>query len=182
MQINSCTIFTKRLCLRRWCEADILPFTQMNKDTEVMKYFPKKLNAAETKEMVERINACFNKNGFGLYAVEKTGTGEFIGFTGFAIPKFNSFFTPCIEIGWRFSKENWGQGFATEAAKACLQYGFDHLQFKKIVSFTSVTNQRSERVMKRIGINYVADFDHTNIAKNNKLCRHVLYEIMNANT
>jgi [ribosomal protein S5]-alanine N-acetyltransferase len=77
----------------------------MNKDIEVMKYFPKVLTDSETAAMVQRINLKLTK--------------EFIGFTGFSILTFETFFTPCIEISWRYKKEVWGRGFATEAAIAC---------------------------------------------------------------
>ena len=170
-------ISTERLGLRRWIEPDIQPFTEMNKDVEVMKYFPNILTDKETLEMVQRINLHFAKNNFGLFAVEHKLTKNFIGFTGFAIPTFESFFTPCIEIGWRYKKESWKQGFATEAANACLKYGFYTLQFDKIVSFTSAINLNSEQVMKRIGMTKVGEFDHPKIEVGNILCRHLLYEI-----
>ncbi len=175
--MNSHTLSTLRLNLRKWIDSDTQPFIEMNKDAEVMKYFPSTLTEAETLKMIERINLGFEKNGFGLFAVENKLTKEFIGFTGFAIPTFEAFFTPCVEIGWRLKKEFWGQGFATEAAAACLQYGFADLGFDKIVSFTSVLNTNSEKVMKRIGMKYVADFDHPKLGKDSILCRHVLYEI-----
>jgi [ribosomal protein S5]-alanine N-acetyltransferase len=169
---------TERLGLRRWIDSDIEPFTDMNKDAEVMKYFPKTLTDTETLAMVERIKSGFDKNNFGLFAVEVKSTNQFIGFTGFSIPTFDAFFTPCIEIGWRYKKEAWGRGFATEAADACLQYGFENLAFTKIVSFTSTVNVNSEKVMKRIGMTYAADFEHPKIEKDNILCRHILYEIV----
>lgn len=172
-------ISTERLGLRRWLETDILPFTEMNGDAAVMQHFPKTLTQTETVETVQRINRHFDMHGFGLYAVEDKMSGEFIGFTGFMIPRFESFFTPCIEIGWRFKKEKWGHGFASEAAKACLHHGFTALQFKKIVSFTSAINLKSEKVMQRIGMVKVGEFDHTNIDAENVLCKHVLYEIAN---
>ena len=172
-------LFTERLCLRRWIDTDIPPFIQMNKDADVMEYFPKKLTDTETLDMLERINTCFEKNGFGLFAVENKATKTFIGFTGFSIPAFDSFFTPCTEIGWRYKKEAWGQGFAAEAATACLKYGFDSLGLHKIVSFTASINTRSEKLMKRIGMKYTASFDHPKIMKDDRLCRHVLYEATN---
>ena len=175
--MNSYVISTERLFLRKWLESDSEPFTKMNSDPDVMEYFPQLSTAAETMAMIKRINIAFEKNGFGLWAVENKITKEFLGFTGFMIPQFESFFTPCIEIGWRFKKESWRQGFATEAAKACLNYGFDNLGFNKIVSFTSTLNYKSEKVMQRIGMNYIAHFDHPKIEKENSLCRHVLYEI-----
>lgn len=175
--MNPCIISTERLCLRKWIESDIEVFIKMNSDPEVMKYFPQLSNEAETLAMVNRINIAFDKHGFGLWAVENKITKEFLGFTGFMIPQFESFFTPCVEIGWRFKNESWGQGFATEAAKACIDYGFHNLGFNKIVSFTSALNLKSERVMQRIGMTYVCSFDHPKIEKENQLCRHVLYEI-----
>ena len=149
----------------------------MNKDAEVMKYFPNVLTDEETFETVKKINLHFEKNGFGLFAVENKITGKFIGFTGFAIPGFDAFFTPCIEIGWRYKKEAWGKGFATEAATACLEYGFETLRFIRVVSFTSAINLRSEKVMKKIGMTKVGEFNHPKSEETNILCKHVLYEI-----
>ena len=168
---------TERLILRRWLNSDTQPFIEMNKDAEVMKYFPKTLTDGESLEMLERINLHFEKNNFGLFAVENKSTKQFIGFTGFAIPTFDTFFTPCVEIGWRYKKEAWGHGFATEAANACLKYGFNNLGFDKIVSFTSSLNKNSENVMKKIGMTYLADFNHPKIKAGHILCKHILYEI-----
>jgi ribosomal-protein-alanine N-acetyltransferase len=170
-------IATERLGLRRWLPSDTKPFAEMNQDETVMRFFPRKLTNDETFELIKKIEFHFDKNQFGLFAVENKFTREFLGFTGFAIPTFHSFFTLCVEIGWRYKREAWGQGFATEAAIACLKYGFINLKFDKIVSFTSPLNINSEKVMKRIGMKYITDFDHPQIEKNNILCRHVLYEI-----
>jgi RimJ/RimL family protein N-acetyltransferase len=177
--MNSYIISTERLGLRRWIETDIEPFAKMNSDAEVMRYFPRTLTGKETLELVQRIHLHFEKNNFGLFAVENKSTGEFIGFTGLSIPAFEAFFTPCIEIGWRYKKEVWGQGYATEAANACLKYGFNTLGFNKIVSFTSAINVRSEKVMKRIGMIKVGEFNHPKVEETNLLCKHVLYEIEN---
>jgi RimJ/RimL family protein N-acetyltransferase len=168
---------TARLYLRKWLPSDIPPFATMNKDKAVMQYFPKTLTDEETVEMVTRINAHFEKHGFGLFAVENKLTKAFIGFTGFAIPSFKSFFTPCVEIGWRYKNEVWGQGFATEAAIACLHYGFETLRFDKVFSFTAMININSEKVMQRIGMTRIGYFDHPKIEKSSVLCRHVLYRI-----
>jgi ribosomal-protein-alanine N-acetyltransferase len=175
--MDSYIISTERLGLRNWLKTDIEPFAEMNMDADVMRFFPETLTFKETTEVVERIHLHFEKNSFGLFAVENKATAEFIGFTGFAIPRFESFFTPCIEIGWRYKKDYWGQGLATEAARACVDYGFKILQFEKIVSFTSVVNVNSEKVMRRIGMSYVSSFDHPNIPGNSVLCKHVVYEI-----
>ncbi len=170
-------ISTERLGLRMWRDDDCIPFTQMNKDAVVMKYFPKTLTGIETTAMLNRIKAHFENHGFGLFALEKRTAKEFIGFTGFMVPLFESFFTPCIEIGWRIKKEEWNKGYATEAAKACLQHGFQTLQFSQVYSFTSLLNLKSESVMQKIGMTKCAEFNHPAIAMNNPLCRHVLYKI-----
>ena len=170
-------ITTERLGLRRWIDDDFLPFAKMNKDLEVMRYFPSLLNDEETTAMMGRIKAHFDKHGFGLFALEKLSTKEFIGYAGFMVPSFESYFTPCIEIGWRLRKEDWGKGYATEAAKACLHYGFETLRFDKIYSFTSTINLKSEKVMQAIGMIKEGEFDHPKIALDDRLCGHVLYSI-----
>lgn len=172
-------VTTQRLVLRTWRDTDTQPFIKMGLDEEVMQYFPKLLTPGETTEMIGRINHGFIKNGFGLMAVEEKSSGRFIGFTWFSIPKFEAFFTPCVEIGWRFKKDAWGQGFATEAANACLTHGFNVLGFEKIVSFTAAVNKRSENVMKRIGMVYSGEFNHPKIHPASALYPHVMYTIQN---
>lgn len=170
-------ISTERLGLREWIDTDIIPFAALNADPEVMLYFPATLTYDQTVEMVNRIRLHFKNHGYGLFAVEKRETKEFIGFTGFSIPVFKSFFTPCIEIGWRFKKEEWNKGYATEAARSCITYGFEKLGLDKIVSFTAAINSRSENVMKRTGMKKAGEFNHPKVDINSPLCRHLLYEI-----
>ncbi len=170
-------ITTERLCLRHWKESDFTLFAVMNADEDVMRYFPSTLSDNETAAMIARIQAHFVTHGFGLFAVEKLDTKEFIGYTGFMVPRFESFFTPCIEIGWRIRKEEWNKGYATEAATACLQHGFQTLRFDKVYSFTSAINHPSEKVMQKIGLKKEGEFDHPAIAPGSPLCRHVLYKI-----
>jgi RimJ/RimL family protein N-acetyltransferase len=147
----------------------------MNKDAKVMRYFPSILTYDETIAMIDRIQLHFEQHGFGLFALEDLSTCEFIGYTGFMIPSFTGYFTPCVEIGWRLRQISWNKGYATEAAKACLHYGFETLDFKKIFSFTSALNTRSEKVMQRIGMIKYGEFDHPNIELSHPLCRHVIY-------
>ncbi len=172
---------TKRLALRKWIDEDFIPFGAMNKDADVMKYFPSTLTDDETASTIKRIEAHFDKHGFGLFAIEKLPTREFIGYTGFMIPSFECFFTPCVEIGWRIKKAEWNKGYAAEAAEACLQYGFKILQFEKIYSFTSLINKASEKVMQKIGMIKEGEFNHPDISVDNSLCRHLLYKIETSN-
>ena len=168
---------TPRLILRHWRDDDVEPFIKMNADAEVMRYFPSTHTAEDTLAQIARIKAHFTNHGYGPFAVERKDTGQFIGFTGLSQPSFKSHFTPCVEIGWRLSKENWGQGFATEAAKACLQYGFTEIGLKEIYSFTATLNQPSINVMQKTGMNYMGNFEHPALPDGHVLKTHVLYKI-----
>ena len=175
--MQSIIIETPRLILRQWEEKDHEPYINLNADPEVMEYFPSVKTPAETLTQIDRLSAYIDKNGYGFWAVERKDNNQFIGFTGICNPGFEAYFTPCIEIGWRLSKENWGQGFATEAAVASLDFGFKKLNLNEIYSFTSVHNYRSEKVMKRIGMDKDGEFDHPLIADGHWLKRHVAYKI-----
>jgi ribosomal-protein-alanine N-acetyltransferase len=153
----------------------------MNQDPRVMEYFVNPLSEEETDQFYNRIQEEFGAYGYGLYAVETRQNNDFIGFIGFHWANFHSEFTPCIEIGWRLKQEAWGNGFATEGAKACLDYGFHTLGLKQIYSFTAKINTPSENVMKKVGMVKVAEFEHPNIIEGNPLRRHVLYSITSVN-
>ncbi|WP_432941814.1 GNAT family N-acetyltransferase [Kribbella sp. CA-253562] len=170
---------TERLLLREWTEADKEPFAAMNSDPAVMEHFPAAMTREESDAFVERIGAQMAEWGFGLWAVEVRDTGRFIGFTGLSRPSFEAHFTPAVEIGWRLSKDAWGNGYATEAARAALAYGFGPAGLDEIVSFTATTNLPSQRVMQRIGMTHDEsdDFDHPRVPAGHRLQRHVLYRI-----
>lgn len=170
-------IKTRRLGLRPWTEEDREPFARLNGDSESMKYFPGTMSREKSDDLVDRINTHFDQYGYGYYAVDELDSGRFIGFVGFGRPGFESFFTPCIEIGWRMYKDFWGKGYGTEAALACLDYGFDQLGLEEIYAMTSLYNKPSERVMQKIGMSRVGEFDHPLILKGHRLERHVLYHI-----
>ncbi|NKZ05228.1 GNAT family N-acetyltransferase [Actinomadura latina] len=170
---------TGRLLLRRWKDADREPFAALNADPEVMEHFPAPLTRAESDAMIERLEARFAESGFGFWALEVAGTGEFIGFTGLSVPRFHAHFTPAVEIGWRLARPAWGRGYATEAALRALRYAFEDRALAEVVSFTSALNLRSQAVMERIGMTRDPsdDFDHPLVDKGHRLERHVLYRI-----
>ncbi len=145
-----------------------------------MEYFPKTLSKEETTDSYKKITAFIDQKGFGLFAAEEKESGEYLGFIGFNRPTFSSYFTPCIEIGWRLDRRFWNRGFATEGAKACLKYGFSSLGFTEIVSFTSTMNTKSINVMKKIGMVFDSEFEHPNVEHGHPLRRHVLYKISRA--
>ncbi len=170
---------THRLTMRRWKDSDLEPFAALNADPIVMKHFPKVSTLEETKGMIERIEARFEKNSFGLWAVELTSTKEFIGFVGLQRPSFDAHFTPCVEIGWRLAKEFWGKGYAPEAARVALKYGFETAGLDQIVSMTTTTNINSITVMKKIGMKTNPDenFPHPLLEDGHPLQLHVLYRL-----
>ena len=149
----------------------------MNCDPRVMEFFPACLSREESDALADRIEAHFDRHGFGLYAAERSETGRFLGFIGLAVPAFEAHFTPCVEIGWRLEADCWGQGLATEGARAVMAYAFDSLGIPELVSLTVPANTRSRRVMEKIGMTYSGtdDFDHPNLPEGHPLRRHVLY-------
>ena len=170
-------ITTERLRLRLWRDADAGDFAEMNADPRVMEYFPAPLGRAESDELLGKILAHFGTHGFGPWLVEERASGEFLGFTGLMIPTFDAEFTPAVEIGWRYARSAWGHGYASEAARACLAYGFDALNLERVVSFTSRLNLRSIAVMERIGMRFDSHFEHPKLETGDRLRPHVLYVI-----
>jgi RimJ/RimL family protein N-acetyltransferase len=170
---------TERLILRPWRDRDVAAFAALNADPEVMAEMGGPRNRADSEAVTRRIRAHFDAHGYGVWAAELPDVASFIGFIGLAIPGFEAFFTPCVEIGWRLARPHWGQGYASEGARAALDFGFDKLGLGEIVSFTTTTNLRSRRVMQRIGMTRRAeqDFDHPNLPEGHPLRRHVLYRI-----
>jgi RimJ/RimL family protein N-acetyltransferase len=144
-----------------------------------MEFMPALLSSEESDQLADRIEAHFEKHGFGLWAAELRQSAEFIGYIGLAVPRFEAAFTPCVEIGWRLASPHWGRGLATEGARASLRHGFEALELLDLVSFTVPANLRSRGVMERLGISHDAreDFDHSLLAEGHPLRRHVLYRL-----
>lgn len=174
------TIETQRLILRQWRTADKEPYAALNADPDVMEHFPSALTRSQSDEMVDVMASVLAEKGRGLWATEVKATATFIGFIGLSVPRFETAFTPCVEIGWRLAKHAWGHGYAPEGATAVLAYGFDHVDLPndEIVSFTTEANAKSRRVMEKIGLVHDAarDFDHP-LLPDWSGRRHVLYAI-----
>jgi RimJ/RimL family protein N-acetyltransferase len=179
---------TQRLILRPWRETDRAGFARLNDDPAVMEFMPRRLSRDESDATAARIQAAIEERGWGFWAVEVQGGadggaaaqgGAFIGFVGLSVPGFAAHFTPCVEIGWRLAKEHWGNGYASEAAAACLRFGFEKLKLQQIVAFTVPLNKRSIGVMERIRMSRdpADDFDHPKLSAGHPLQRHVLYRI-----
>jgi ribosomal-protein-alanine N-acetyltransferase len=170
-------IKTARLGFRAWKENDLEAFAKINADKEVMHYFPNVLTKEQTKGFIARLSDHHQKHGFCFYAVDLLETKQLIGFIGFTRTNFESFFTPCVEIGWRLDAKVWNKGLATEGALACLDYGFNTLNFEAIYSFTPKLNLPSERIMQKIGMQKVGEFEHPLLEDEDVLKSHLLYKI-----
>ena len=172
-------IQTQRLKLRRWRKNDLEPFAALNSDPLVMEHFPSLMSEAETADMITRIERHFDEHGFGLWAVEHKASADLIGFTGLAAPSFEAPFMPAVEVGWRLAYEHWGNGYATEAAKAVLGFAFVEAGLDEVVSFATPANVRSTSVMERLGMTHDPndDFDHPSLSNDSSLKRHVLYRM-----
>jgi RimJ/RimL family protein N-acetyltransferase len=170
---------TKRLRLRLWRDEDLAAFAALNADPRVMRYLPKRLSRAESDASARRIMEHFSRHGFGWWALEVIGVAEFIGFTGLSVAPFQAHLTPCVEISWRLAHAFWGFGYATEAACAARGYGFNQLGLERLVSFTVPPNQRSRRVMERLGMSHSPedDFEHPLLPAGHPLGPHVLYRL-----
>jgi RimJ/RimL family protein N-acetyltransferase len=172
---------SERLRLRGWLDRDRAPYAALNADPEVMRHFPATLTPRQSDEMVDRMQAGLTERGFGLWAVERLDTSEFIGFVGVAVPTWHADeITPCVEIGWRLARQHWGNGFAPEAAREVLAFSFERVELPRdeIVSFTTELNLKSQRVMQKIGLrrDIARDFDHP-MTPGWAGARHVVYAI-----
>jgi len=168
---------TDRLVLRRWHETDLEPFARLTADAEVMRYFPAPLSREQSDGLAARADALFDSRGYGLWALERLDTGDFIGFTGLAPMPEGIPGSGGVEVGWRLAQSAWGQGFATEAATAALRFGFDTLGLAEVNSITAVINIRSRRVMERLGMLLADEFEHPKLPEPSPLRRHVRYTI-----
>jgi RimJ/RimL family protein N-acetyltransferase len=170
---------TERLRLRQWRDDDLEPFADLNADPEVMRYFPALMTREQSDALAERERAAIAERGWGLWAVEVVGGPPFVGFVGLTEHTFPAHFTPAVEVGWRLARSAWGHGYATEAARAALSFGFGELALDEVVSMTVPANERSRRVMERLGMTRspADDFDHPRVPAGSPLRRHVLYRL-----
>jgi RimJ/RimL family protein N-acetyltransferase len=175
-------IRTDRLRIRSWREDDFDAYAAMNADPRVMKFFPGVLSRDESRLRFARGSARLAEHGYGFWPVEVIGGAPFIGMVGLANPDFSAHFLPAVEIGWRLAAEHWGRGYATEAARAVVAFGFERLALPEIVSFTTVTNRPSRRVMEKLGMRHAPgdDFLHPSLPDGHPLRPHVLYRLPRA--
>ena len=170
---------TARLLLRQWRDEDLDPYAALNADPRVREFYPSLQSYQESADSMHRIRDHFQRRGFGLWAVEVIGGAPFIGFIGLSVPSFDAPFMPCVELGYQLAFATWGHGYATEGSRAAVEFGFATAGLPEIVAMTTVGNERSRRVMERLGMtrNPADDFDHPHLAAGHPLRRHVLYRL-----
>src|SRR4051812_43684644 len=144
-----------------------------------MRHFPATISRADSDENAERIRAKIERDGWGLWAVEVVGGAAFIGFAGLWEPRLELHFTPCVEVGYRLAREHWGTGYAAEAARASLRFGFAELGLDEIVAWTAVGNTPSRRVLEKLGMTRdpADDFEHPLVPAGHPARPHVLYRV-----
>ncbi|MDN3296349.1 GNAT family N-acetyltransferase [Streptomyces ficellus] len=147
-------IFTPRLLLRRWREEDLTAMAEINADPVVMEWIGdgSVLDLEQTAEAIERWEEEWDEEGFGLFAVELLGSGELAGFTGLSVPEYLPEVLPAVEIGWRFGRPFWGQGYAAEAAHASLEFALQDRGLDRVVSICRAGHDASENVMRKLGM------------------------------
>jgi ribosomal-protein-alanine N-acetyltransferase len=174
-------IDTERLRLRRWEPRDRAPFAALNADPEVMRHFPRPLARAESDAMVGRLLARWERDGFCFGVAERRADGAFVGMVGLARVQFPLPRTApgAIEVGWRLARPHWGRGYATEAARAWLAWGFATRGLAEIVAFAVPANHRSQAVMRRLGMasDPARTFEHPQLDPGHPLRQHLLFAI-----
>jgi RimJ/RimL family protein N-acetyltransferase len=171
---------TERLLLRQWRDSDLDPWAAMNADPLVREFLGGPLTREQSAASLDRFRTDIETRGWGFWAVEVTGTGEFAGFAGFdEVDKDMPFHG--VEIGWRLARGAWGHGYATEAARVCVEYGFGRLGLHEILAVAAKGNVRSHAVMRRLGMTHdpAEDFEDPTEPPGSPQRAAVLYRLKN---
>ncbi|MGH7061707.1 MAG: GNAT family N-acetyltransferase [Stellaceae bacterium] len=163
---------TARLLLRPWRDEDMAEAAELSADPAVMEFL------IPCPGWGERQRDHWRQHGFGQWVVELPGEASFIGAVGLSRIGYQAHFAPAVEIAWRLARAYWGKGYASEAARAALDFGFGELALAEIVAITNPANLRSRRVMERLAMTRSPqdDFDHPNVP-DGPLKRCVLYRL-----
>jgi ribosomal-protein-alanine N-acetyltransferase len=165
----SVLIETERLYLRELLAEDALSMFTMDSDPEVHRYLGNKPLASlmQSQEQITFIQRQYRENGIGRWAVIDKQTGNFVGWSGLKlITESLNQQTNFYELGYRFLRQYWGRGYATEAARASLHYGFNTLGLTAVYSMADVQNQASNKVLLKLGFTYISQFDSLGEAHN----------------
>lgn len=172
-------LHTNRLTLRSWRDSDRQPFAAMSVDPDVMRYLTPLPTPGAADAWIDRQRAHEAGHGFGIWAVAARESGVFLGAVGLVHVPYTAPFTPAVEVGWRLARHAWGRGYATEAAGAALQFGFEAAGLSGVVANAGRDHEASQQVMRRLGMTYdpADDFDHPRVPAGDPLRRQVLYRL-----
>ena len=138
---------TERLILHGWRESDFDAYVTIFCDPEVTRFISKPQSRADAWRHMAMIAGHWSLIGYGPWAVIRRSDGELIGRIGFWNPEF----WPALELIWAMGRAHWGNGYASEGARAAMDYGFEQLSFANITSHIDPENIRSQAVAKRLG-------------------------------
>lgn len=175
--MEAVTLDTPRLVLRPWRDADLDPLFAINGDPDSMRYFAAPMTRAESDAWAARMRAHFAEHGWGFWVVEERGGAPFVGVVGLLTIPWQARFTPAVEVGWRIARAYRRQGFAMEAARAAVGFGFDRLGLPEVVAFTVPANEPSWRMMEKLGMRRDGLFDHPRLPDGHKWKSHLLYRL-----
>lgn len=175
--VPAATLTTDRLLLRPFAECDFEPFAALNAHPLVVESLGSCPSRGESDALAESCNAELEREGWGPWAVGVVGGPEFVGMVGLHRVRAELPCAPAVEVAWRLDPAHWGRGYATEAARASLAYGFGAGGLREIIAITTTLNRRSQSVMERVGMrrDHGADFDSPGLPEGSPLRRHVLY-------
>ena len=168
---------TNRLGLRNWQENDLAEMIAINQDAKVMEFFPGLPSPGQTRSFVARMQIHFAEHGFCYFAVDRFDKKEFIGFIGLLHQHYYPAIPDMVDIGWRLKKDAWNNGFATEGAKACLEFGFNEIKLNDIYSVAPLVNLKSQHIMQKIGMEKINEFNHPKLTDHERLRKCALYVI-----
>ncbi|MET8586333.1 GNAT family N-acetyltransferase [Streptomyces collinus] len=147
-------IRTPRLLLRTWHDDDLVPMADIHADPRVMRWIGdgSVRDLELTAEDIERWEEEWDEEGFGLFAVELLASGELIGFAGLSVPEWLPEVMPAVAVSWRIGSQFWGQGYASEAAHATLEFALQDRGLDRVISINRVGDNASENVIRKLGM------------------------------
>jgi RimJ/RimL family protein N-acetyltransferase len=157
-------LVTERLRLRRYRADDLEHAYRLTSDPVVMRFYPAPYDRHRVKRMLDNILYSYAHSGYSLLAVERRSDGAYLGQIGL-LHWDNVDGREDVEVAYMLTAEAWGHGYATEAARACRDWAFEHLEPDRVVSFIAVANEPSMRVAERNGMKRIKRLDKNRLGQ-----------------
>lgn len=159
---------TKRLIFRKIDQSDFYNLKQIISDEETMKYYPQPYNDAGVQRWIDWCLGCYEKRGFGLFAVILKETNSFIGDCGITLQNIDG--QEVFEIGYHINKKYWNQGYASEASQYMRNYFFENTDYNEVYSYMNKYNLASRRVAEKNNMKFIKEYMEDNYP-------HLVYKI-----